>query len=308
MSRSLASIAVRAVRSVALLAIALPAAACGGSSSSSTSSPDPSGGPAAPAYDANGCVAPADGVQPGAICVKTLSAHVLDLEGAPLPNLVTTACGDGCSFGKTDGTGATKMDVHRYMRKAALMLHGRSHYASYYSRFDATGDVDKGTLFLPTMPFEEGVDLPVDGKAKVVTHGDVTYSFANGMDVNVDQIELDGAAEQRFRAIKVALDKAPPFVDPKAGFAALYAMTPFHTRIKPAAAVTIANTAKLPAGAAVELFVQLTDLQEKLGPFGGFTKVADGHVSADGAAIKTDDGQGIPEITWLGVRLKSGGS
>ena len=202
------------------------------------------------------------------------------------------------------------MDVHRYMRKAAIMLHGRSHYASYYSRFDSPGDVDKGTLFLPTMPFEEGVDLPADKQAKVVTHGDVTYTFAAGMDVNVDQIELelDGAAEQRFRSVRVALDKAPPFIDPKAGFAVLHALTPFHTRIKPGAAVTVANTAKLPAGAAVELFVQLTDLQEKSGPFGGFTKVADGHVSADGATIKTDDGQGVPEISWLGVRLKSGAS
>ena len=35
-----------------------------------------------------------------------------------------------------------------------------------------------------------------------------------------------------------------------------------------------------------------------------FAVVAKGHVSGDGATIATDPGESIPELTWLGVRLK----
>jgi hypothetical protein len=293
------------VRTV-VVGMLLALASCGGGKDAASESAAPGVSVDAPEkYDANGCVAPAGGIEPGQLCVRSLSATVKDLDGASVASLITTACGDGCSFGKTDQAGTTRMDVRRYMRKAALMLHGRSRWASYYSRFDATGDVDKGQLFLPKMPFDQGVDLPASGEAKAVTFGDVTYTFAAGSEIKVDQLELESAEEQRFRAVAVPVDKAPPFVaEAGGGFAAVYALTPFATRITPGASVTLANTAKLAAGAAVELFIQGTALDDSYGAFGAFSKVADGHVSADGATIRTDDGQSVPQITWLGVRLK----
>ncbi len=276
---------------------------CSSSSDSSQDAPKPLG----KEYDANGCIPQSSTgeIEPGAICVHTLSAAVKDLNGNPIPELVTTACGSGCTYGKTDANGVTRMDVRRYMKSPALMLHGRSKWASYYSRFDAAGTVDKGQLLLPVMPFDQGVELPQNGDAKTVSFSDVTYQFAAGTEVKIDRIELEGPDEQKFRAISVPLDKSPPFVAEAGGnFAAIYALTPFGTKIKPGATVTLANTAKLPAGAAVELFQQATSLDNSHGPFGGFSKVADGHVSADGATIRTDDGQLVTQISWLGVRLK----
>jgi hypothetical protein len=272
---------------------------CGdGASTSSPTEDQP------PKYDAQGCFT-SDNVQPGQVCVRTLAARVMGLGGEPVPNLTATACGDGCSYGRTDGSGVLRMDVRRYMSKAALMLHGRSRWASYYSRFDAAGDIDKGQLYLPQMPFAEGIDLPQDGAAKVVTFGDVGIAIGASAKVEIDRIELETPEEIRFRAVAVPIEKAPPFVaEAGGGFATVYAMTPFGTKIDPPAKVTLANTAQLPAGAAVELFIQGTELDDKYGTFGRFTRIADGHVSADGATIATDQGQGIPQITWLGVRLK----
>lgn len=47
-----------------------------------------------------------------------------------------------------------------------------------------------------------------------------------------------------------------------------------------------------------------TMLDDSNGPFGGFSKVANAHVSADGATIATDEGE-LVTITWLGVRAKT---
>ena len=285
--------------------IAVVAVACGSSSSEPAAS-GPSEEKRQVEYDQNGCEVPSGKIEDGALCVTSLTAAVKDLDGNAVPDLVTTACGSGCTYGKTDATGTTRMQVRRYMYKPALMLHGRSRWASYYSRFDAAGDIDRGTLLLPVMPFGEGVVLPEGGAAGTVSFRDVTFSFAAGTEIKIERLELQEPDEQKFRAISIPLDKAPPFVAAAGGnFAAVYAMTPFATRIKPGASVTIANTAKLPANAAVELFQQATMLDDSHGPFGGFSKVADAHVSADGATITTDEGQLVTEITWLGVRAKT---
>lgn len=291
-----------------MFTIAGVAVACG-SSSSEPAAEERSQGPQGERevqYDQNGCEAPSGKLEQPALCVTSLTASVKDLDGNPVTDLVTTACGSGCTYGKTDATGTTRMQPRRYMYKPALMLHGRSRWATLYSRFDSAGDIDRGTLFLPVMPFAEGVVLPEGGVAGTVTHRDMTFAFAAGTEIKIERLELQEPDEQKFRAISVPLDKAPPFVAAAGGnFAAIYAMTPFGTRIKPGAAVTIANTAKLPAGAAVELFQQGTMLDDSNGAFGGFSKVADAHVSADGATIATDEGQLVTEITWLGVRAKT---
>jgi hypothetical protein len=257
-----------------------------------------------PVYDAKGCQEPIDGIKPTQVCVRSLKVKVLGEDGKPLVKLITTACGDGCTFGKTDADGVSNMEVRRYMSKAALMLHGRSTYASYYvSLKDLEGDVDLGSMTLPIMP-TEGVTIPEDGVATTLTSGDVKLTLPAGLKVTIDKMELGEVDAQKFRAKTVAVDKPPPFVDASLKMVALYAFTPFGTELAPGVGVTVANHAKLAAGTAVEFFVQGTDLDDKYGPFAGFAKLAEGHVSADGTTIQTDDGQSIPQLTWLGVRSK----
>ncbi len=256
-----------------------------------------------PTYDAKGCAVPLNGIQPGQVCVRSLQAKVLDENGKPLSNLITTACGDGCTFGKTNAEGVSRMEVHRYMSKAALMLHGHSTYASYYVILRSEGDVDRGTMVLPAMP-AEGVTIPEDGIATTLTSGDVSLTLPSGVSVMIDKMELGEVDAQKLRTKFVSLDKAPPFVDPTLNIVALYAFTPFGTEFAPGVGVTVANKTNLGPGIAVEFFVQGTDLDDKYGPFGQFTKLAEGHVSSDGKTIATDLGQSIPQLTWLGIRPK----
>ncbi len=254
-------------------------------------------------YDAKGCLVPYYGVQPGAACITSLKGRVVDSDGKPIVELITTACGDGCTFGKTDPTGLTSMVVRRYMRKAAMMLHGRSKYASYYTAIAGEGDIDKGTMVLPKMP-ADGVVVPEDGVATTITSGDVKLLLPAGLKVEIDKLELADPEEQKYRSLSVPLDKAPPFADPALKIVAVYAMTPFATGLEPGVGASVQNRAGLAAGAAVEFFVHGTNLKDMNGPFAGFTKLAEGHVSADGKTIDTDPGQYIPELTWLGIRLK----
>ncbi len=286
-------------RSTLLLPLAI--AAC----SSGSNTPSGIGDPPAPTYDAKGCATPSDGtILPDAVCVRSLSATIVDDKAAPLSNFVTTACGDGCTFGRTDATGRASMSVHRYMRKPAIMLHGHSVYASYYVLLAGDGDIDRGTLVTPMMP-KDGVVIPPDGSAADVTFGDVSFWIAAGTNVLIDDTELVEPTEQAFRALAVAPDKAPPFVDPTLHITTLYALTPFATKFDPGVKLNVANTAQLPKGAAVEFFIQGTDVKDKFGPFGIMSKAANGHVSDDGTKITTDEGESISELTWLGVRLKA---
>ena len=286
------------------LALALPVLSACSSSSTPPAQATVADAAAPPVmYDAKGCVMAPDWVAPQAVCVRTLSATVVDEMAKPISILVTTACGDGCSFGRTDATGRTSMSVHRYMTKPALMLHGHSTYASYYVLLETEGDVDKGMVMLPTMP-AAGLPIPEDGLAHDVTAGDVTISLPAGGSVLIDKTELIEVPEQQFRSLPVPVAKAPPFVDPALKITVLYALTPFATKLDPGVALSVANTAMLPTGAAVEFFIQGTDVKDKFGPFGRFNKMADGHVSADGTKITTDAGQSITELTWLGIRVK----
>lgn len=256
-----------------------------------------------PDYDAKGCQTPIGGEIPGAVCITSLKGKVVDENGKPIADLVTTACGDGCTFGKTDASGVASMAVHRYMHKAAMMLHGRSTYATYYAAITGEGDIDKGTLILPRMP-NEGVTIPEDGVATTLLSGDVKLTLPQGVKVAIDKMELEEPSQQQYRALSVPLEKAPAFVDATSKIVALYALTPFATTFDPGVGVSIPNRTNLAAGAAVEFFSHGTEADDKYGTFASFTKVAEGHVSADGSVIQTDDGQRLSELSWLGVRLK----
>lgn len=257
--------------------------------------------PAEATVDPDACPVSIDGVPEGAVCVLSVEARVVDETGAPIPGMLVTACGDGCSYGDTDADGRVRIDARRYMRRPAFQLHGRSRWASYYVRFEGGGHVDLGTLVAPRMP-ASSVVLPTEGQAATVTSGDVTLSFPAGAEVVVDTIELSEPSEQAFSTLRVPLDQAPPWARSDPQLVALYAIGPFATNVEPGARARIANVAALEAGTPVELWVHGTSVRDTYGPFGGFAKMADAKVTDDGAAIESDSATPIRHLTWLGVR------
>jgi hypothetical protein len=71
----------------------------------------------------------------------------------------------------------------------------------------------------------------------------------------------------------------------------------------PAAALSVPNSPGWKAGAHVELFLHGIDVAEEWAPYGGWAKVSDGSVSADGKTIATDPDGGLPALSVVGIRL-----
>jgi hypothetical protein len=68
--------------------------------------------------------------------------------------------------------------------------------------------------------------------------------------------------------------------------------------------VALKNSAGLPASAAVDILVLGDDYFSTPPNVGLLSVGAAAHVSTDGTTIQTDPGEGISELTWLGVRRK----
>jgi hypothetical protein len=114
------------------------------------------------------------------------------------------------------------------------------------------------------------------------------------------------------RALAVPLDKAPDAVDKTLEFDRVLSATPAGATFCSPARPVVCNTPQWPAGTPVEIFVQthhvpLYDSETNTwsqgwapGP-GGWGKVADGMVSADGNWIAATRG-GIPVLSNVGIR------
>jgi hypothetical protein len=95
---------------------------------------------------------------------------------------------------------------------------------------------------------------------------------------------------------RVPVAMAPSFVPEGVELLDLHVLHPIRSRFEPPAAIEFPPNPELAPGTAV-IFHGL-DYDTGL-----LTPVASGTVNADGAPV-TDPGQGIPELTWIGVSLK----
>jgi len=46
------------------------------------------------------------------------------------------------------------------------------------------------------------------------------------------------------------------------------------------------------------------DVEEEWAPYSGWAKISDGAVSSDGTSIVTAAGQGIPQLSVIGIKRK----
>jgi hypothetical protein len=121
--------------------------------------------------------------------------------------------------------------------------------------------------------------------------------------VEPDPFDFGTPDLRKFRAAAVSTQNPPAAVDASLGFGILYALTPSATELCPPAALTVPNSANFPAGSAVEVYLHGIDIAEVWAPYGGWAKVSDGTVSADGKTISTSEGGGLPALSVIGVRL-----
>jgi hypothetical protein len=262
--------------------------------------PDVGGGPASN-IDANGCHVDSSKLKPGAVCIRGLDAHVVDLDAKPVQGMFVSMCGGVCVPGTTGADGSVHVKGGYYFTAPGFVVaEGKSRYATYVVPITGSGDITISTpVMVPRFP-DGGDAFPPAGTAKAVSSGDVTLQVAATTVVTIDPILWETADDKAFRSVTVALDHAPAFLDPSLGVELLYAVGPFETELAPPVGVALPNAKAWPAGTAVDILTHGYLTTEP--GYATLAKVATAHVSADGTKISTDAGQGIDRLTWIGVR------
>jgi hypothetical protein len=240
----------------------------------------------------------------GGVCGVPVSGQVVDDSGAPLGALTVSVCADQCFFGTTAGDGRFSVapDLSIVLANYALELHGRPDRVSYYAPLpplDGGALVYAAPLPLPLLP-SSGPELAASG-AQTLRSGDLTLTLAAGTTVAFDVEDYGTPNGHQLRVLWIDRPAALPFVDGAAPPAALYALSPFEAGFSQKVALALANRARLPAGAAVDV-QSLGGLVNGPPPAGRFKHAATAHVSADGATITTDPGEGISELTWIAIK------
>ena len=253
------------------------------------------------------CSTPVDMRPEGGTCVLRAEGKVTDSVGAALPQLIVTLCGPAqCFGGRADDAGAFTIGVGDFLQTENYAVHvdGRPDHAVDYLRLaHAAPEVVSTTMRSPTLA-PSTVSLPADGAAaSKITVGELTLLVAAGTKFDLDIADF-GAPEGRvLRVATVPLADAPSHSQ-LAKLDAVYALAPSGAKSSLKMGVMLANTAGLAPSVAVELLVLGDDYFSIPPSVGVFGVAAAAHVSPDGLTIQTDVGEGIRELTWLGVRRK----
>lgn len=244
----------------------------------------------------------------GSVCLASVSGQVVDESGAPIGGMLLSVCAGDCFFGTSGSDGRFTVGVNKRLLvdQFALLMHARPDRASYYTRLPAlVGDVITFArpIVVPKLP-ASGPAISLDGGvAQTVSAGDVTLTIAANTTIMLDVedysiLPLGG----QLRVLK-ADPGALPLVDPGQTPNALYGFEPFEVLFTPPARLSFANSAGLPAGAAVEV-QRMPGLIGGAPPAGGFVHAANAHVSADGMTIDFDPGEGVASLTWIALVKK----
>ncbi len=305
------------VRPLAILALAsvacsapAPAGASGTGGDAAAGGTGSDGATGGTASDAAADVIPSCGDPPdadadGATCVREANGMVEDLSGVPLPSLVMTFCGSQCYGTQSDDAGAYAIPIGAFLPTEDYAIHadGRPDHAVDYLRLTADEpQIVTVTMRLPALP-PSSVLLPPDGSpASNLTVGDLTLVIASGTTFDLDIEDFGtGNVGRTLRVASVPLTSAPSYAT-AANVDAIYALAPSGCVPSIPMGVILKNSAGLPASDAVDFLVLGDDYFSTPPNVGTLSVQATGHVSADGQTIQTDPGQGIQEITWLGVR------
>ena len=246
------------------------------------------------------CVAPGYQAQNTPVQIDEVDAKLLDMAGAPAPNVPVQVCGlDACFNGASNTVGQTVVTPRSTLLRAAFKYGDGFDFAKLAALLDADATQDLGTLTALALPsYAEGAAFPESG---TVTNGDVTLILASGARVSHDLLSYTDDSELVFRSVPIPLAGSARALDPSLGFELGYAFSPVSTTFCPPAGVSVKNSLGWPASTAVEVFVQGLEVDEKWAPYAGWLKVADATVSSDGSTIETTSG-GIPILSSIALR------
>lgn len=300
------SAAVARLAAVAILPLAL--AACSSDPAKEGPRPQPEGGSGGTSGVDSGpppvCDAPGYAKDRSPLAFNGLYATIVDENGDPVPEVTAQACGINlCINAKTDARGVARITDRIALTKPALKYGGGQHYARFALPLDVPAADALALGEQRTVSFDPpSAGAPIEPGATAASR-DATLTFAANLAKKVDPFDFDTDDLTKFRSAVVPEAVWPDAVDRSLGFVLVVALTPSDAELCPAAKLTLKNTPALPAGTRVEFFLHGTDIMERWAPYGGWAKVSDGAVTADGESIETDPAGGIPALSIVGVRV-----
>lgn len=221
--------------------------------------------------------------------------------GAPVANQPIFICGiDLCSPpAETGANGGVSLMTDLVMKKPAFKFGDAVTYPEFAITLPGATTEAFGVMTIAKFP-ATGQPIVAGGAA---TSNGVTLTVPAGATIEIDTLVYDTPDKEAFKAIAIPVAGVQPVVDAiGTGFEVLYGVSPSETRLCPAAKVSVPNSAAWAAGAAVEFWAMTIDAGQEYAPYGGWAKVSDGAVSADGMTVETT--QGVLMLQNFAVRLK----
>ncbi len=242
-----------------------------------------------------------------AVEIGTVTARLVDLEGAPAADVLVTVCGvDVCSPpALSNGNGDVAAGLSSALKKPAFKYGDGFEYGRFALLLDPDPDgVDLGTVSLPRLP-ALGATL---GPGTAAASGGVTLELSSNGSVDVDPLPpYDTPSGRAFRAAEFPITDLPGGLDHGAGLEVVFALAPVGATLCPAATLTLPNAAGWAPGTEVELLLEglevgQTEGEQPWAPYGEWAVFSDGVVDGSGDFITATDG--LPLISNLGVRRK----
>ncbi|HET9933911.1 MAG TPA: hypothetical protein VFQ35_24575 [Polyangiaceae bacterium] len=237
--------------------------------------------------------------------LESVSATLLDADGEPVADEVFFVCGvDLCSPPARTGADGrvTVSPATPLVEKKPAAKFGEGILTPRFAvLLPRESVIDLGVVHTARLPaLSTGAPLVPGSEA---SSGGLTLMPSAGTQIKIDQLTYESAAEQAFRAVKVPLDRAPELIDASVGLEVVYGATPVETRFCPPAKLRIENTEGWTPNTDVEVLLHGVAIEEEFAPYGGWAKVSDARVSADGLSIETTS-PGLPVLGVIGLRRK----
>jgi hypothetical protein len=236
--------------------------------------------------------------------VDSVSATITDLDGNPVVGLLVDVCDLSiCYNGTTDADGDVAVNTQSHTFTGVRMLYGNGvGTVRLYAPLPPTALAALGEIQVARLPATGSPLVPGED----ATSGDATLAVNADAFVEFDSMVYCTTGEQAFRSVSIPTDGSVnvPALDESYGFEIAVGLAPINTQICPPAQLTVPNTPGWAANAEVEFWYQGTLAFLDYAPFGDWALVSDGVVSADGQTVSTNEGEGIPELGLVAIRLK----
>jgi hypothetical protein len=238
--------------------------------------------------------APTDSEDTSTLGTSAVDGQIIDLSGAPVVAVFVTISDDYCVPDRSSATGSftvekVKDGSQRVITYGETASNGW--FASVVLPIDIAGDTTLvDPVQVPRLDERHPIDLATN-EQQVIVSGDGLRLF-----VEPGTLTLAPFFEDEILVARVPIAAVPPFVPPGVELLDLHVLHPIRSTFEPPAAIQFPPNPELTPGTPV-IFHSLDYDTGLLAP------VATGIVNAEGAPV-TNPGEGIPELTWIGVSLE----